>query len=512
MGVDLEVRNSVNCDNTDRDEGVVIVVDPYSSGRFLIEELERRDKKVVSIRSTLEVTECITSGYDATKYFGAYDVQEGDTPEMIVNHVQKMYGKVQAVFAGCEAGVILTDALNHALGFKWNDPTTSDFRRHKAAQQDCLRDNGLRAVKQIFSDDIQEMLEWRRENLEWPVVIKPALSGGTDGVYFCSNDEDIVAACEANLGRIDILGNKTEKVLMQEFLKGLEYVVDTMSRDGEHVLAAIWVYAKDCNLENGSITYDNTELLPAHGEIQDQLIEYIMAKGGVLDVLGIEHGPAHAEIMMTPTGPCLVEVGNRMHGCDGPKTVELCTGAGQHQLYADIIFDGELFEKFQRENRYTLHKKAICLTLKNLKKEGRLLHDIDCPELRCMRSVVEICGKKKGDMLVPTRCLITSPGDVLMMHPDEQVVWEDIDAIRKLEATGILYHVEGDEHVASIGAAQSDRKTGATNASELCVSALSTDVSSPPSATDVSSPPSRRRVASEDNIVELTGADALTSL
>ena len=39
-----------------------------------------------------------------------------------------------------------------------------------------------------------------------------------------------------------------------------------------------------------------------------------------------------------------------------------------------------------------------------------------------MRSVLEISGKKKGEMLVPTRCLITSPGEVLMMHPDENVV------------------------------------------------------------------------------------------
>ena len=278
-------------------------------------------------------------------------------------------------------------------------------------------------------------------------MIKPPLSAGTDGVYFCSNEQEVIEACEANFGRMDILGNVCDKVLIQEFLHGLEYVVDTMSRDGEHVLAAIWVYAKSCNLENGSITYDNTQLLQATGEIQEQLIDYIISKGGVLDALGIHHGPAHAEIMMTPTGPCLVEVANRMHGCDGPKTAEICTGFGQHQLYADIVFDGHLFDKYQKQQRYTLHKKAICLTLTNLTKEGRLLRDIDCPELRkaCTRSVVEISGMKKGDFLVPTRCLLSSPGEVLLIHPDPTVVWEDADAIRALEATGFLYQVEGDE-------------------------------------------------------------------
>ncbi len=32
------------------------------------------------------------------------------------------------------------------------------------------------------------------------------------------------------------------------------------------------------------------------------------------DALGVKNGPSHAEVIVTPYGPCLVEVGSRPHG------------------------------------------------------------------------------------------------------------------------------------------------------------------------------------------------------
>ena len=36
----------------------------------------------------------------------------------------------------------------------------------------------------------------------------------------------------------------------------------------------------------------------------------------MLDALEVRHGPSHMEVKMTPTGPCLVEVGARCHGLE----------------------------------------------------------------------------------------------------------------------------------------------------------------------------------------------------
>ncbi len=50
--------------------------------------------------------------------------------------------------------------------------------------------------------------------------MKPAQSGGTDGVYFCHSARDVEEAFAANLNRVNANGNLNEKLLVQEFLKG----------------------------------------------------------------------------------------------------------------------------------------------------------------------------------------------------------------------------------------------------------------------------------------------------
>jgi hypothetical protein len=84
----------------ERNEGVVVVIDPYSSGRFLVEELHRRGKKIVSLRSTLDVTACLLEGYDADAYHGSYDVPADEPPAQTAEYLTQTYGKIEAVFAG----------------------------------------------------------------------------------------------------------------------------------------------------------------------------------------------------------------------------------------------------------------------------------------------------------------------------------------------------------------------------------------------------------------------------
>lgn len=36
-----------------------------------------------------------------------------------------------------------------------------------------------------------------------------------------------------------------------------------------------------------------------------------------MDALGIQHGPGHGEVIVTNTGPVLVECGARPHGAEG---------------------------------------------------------------------------------------------------------------------------------------------------------------------------------------------------
>jgi len=424
----------------------VIVIDPFSSGQFLVQELKKRGEKILAVRTCPDLSQALAKSWNKSDYDYVYDVRSQD-PARVAEFIEACYGVPRAVLAGSGPGVLLSEQLANFWKLGSNDSSSIDLRRNKARQQEQLLFNGLKSMKQCYSSDVYELLSFREEHLEYPVVIKPAFSSATDRVRFCNNDDDVQAAVQANIGHHDIMAGRIEHVLLQEFLEGQEYIVDTVSRDGQHVLVAIWRNKKNFNVKSGVMTWEYSELLPSSGDPQDEIVKYVMAKGGVLDSLGIRYGPAHIEVMMTSNGPCLIEASNRMHGADGPVTVKMCTGLGQHELAVDAALDHKLFDaKVFKENHhlcYPLTKKAIVVHLHNESLMGVLSLDIDRSELRsvCPQSVQSIFALRKGDKLEPTKCLLTSPGDILLIHEDENVLWEEANAIRDLEQKGYLYDV-----------------------------------------------------------------------
>lgn len=66
----------------------------------------------------------------------------------------------------------------------------------------------------------------------------------------------------------------------------------------------LWVYDK--RPRNGS-QFVYFGMLPIDSESEEAkvLIPYTR---GVLDALGMKHGPSHGEIILTKDGPCLVEM------------------------------------------------------------------------------------------------------------------------------------------------------------------------------------------------------------
>jgi biotin carboxylase len=343
--------------------------------------------------------------------------------------------KVEAVMAGSEPGVLLTEDLQDALSLPGNGAATKEWRRDKYAMQERLRELGIRAVHQLYSSDLDEILAWQAQWGKWPIIVKPSMSGGTDGVYWCHSTADVKRAFDAECGKRNVNGVVNEKLLVQEFLDGLEYIVDAVSHNGQHVLSGIWVYKKVKDPATSSISYEYARLLSSTGEEQDVLVEYVWK---VLEALSIKHGPSHTEVIITSDGPCLVETGARMHGCKGPKLLEMATGVGTHELAVDVaVNNARVFnDLYSKSSRYTVKKWAFETFFRNAHAEGTLANDLDVPEIRNLASFVDVFPSvRAGEELKITRDIATSPGIVLQVHPVLSVVEADVEKIRELEKT-----------------------------------------------------------------------------
>jgi len=451
------VKNAMEATENLRDE-VVVVVDPYSTGRFYLYGLKARGFPIICVRSTRSVDPVFSKVYEAHKeYFvKTLDFEDFDGLSSLVDEIRTLTPKeIAAVIPGSDVGVVLGEELSEALGMELSNGTERLLQRtDKASMQDRLRECGIPACEQIKSGNLEELLSWAHARGDWPLVAKPSGGCGSDGVFFCRCEQDLRSAHAEIVGKMNPKGGVNDTVALQEFLAGDEYIVDTVSKNGQHLCVSIWSQGKRKDLPwnpTGIITTENRLLQPT-GPVQDVLVDYVFQ---VLDALDYKHGPCHTEVMVTARGPILIEVNCRMHGVQGPLAMELATGINKADHSLDVFVDGAVnFEKLyascpshQSPNShrylYPVVKHSAQLVLCSpfggplTKGVKEAIADLQLP------SVVEVISRYgKSDRVMQSSDLQTSPGTVLMVNESEQQLLEDICRLREAEEDNNgIYHV-----------------------------------------------------------------------
>jgi biotin carboxylase len=307
---------------------IAVIVDGYSTGNFLPAAFARLGVRVVHVQSTPALMPSMLGPNLASDYADnvicAGPAEIDATAERL-----RAFGPI-AVLAGQEPGVPLADALSERLGLATNGTALSAARRDKHAMIETVRAAGLHCAQQLSSGDADELVSWARARGSYPVVVKPLSSASTDHVFICSDEGEVRAAAERVLAAADIFGLPNAEALIQSYLSGTEYIVDTVSVAGQRYVCGVWEYEK-LMLPSGRNVYDKDVLRSASEYPVAELISYV---DEVLDALGIQYGPAHVEVIMTPDGPALVEIGARLNGNMNPGFHDACLGANQADLTA----------------------------------------------------------------------------------------------------------------------------------------------------------------------------------
>eukprot|EP00397_Hematodinium_sp_SG-2012_P032044 GEMP01034084.1.p1 GENE.GEMP01034084.1~~GEMP01034084.1.p1 ORF type:complete len:440 (+),score=91.70 GEMP01034084.1:220-1539(+) len=421
-----------------------VIVDPYSSGRYLIEELQVQCIPIVSIQSSLDLPEFWLVQFDSAPF--VKNIVHKDL-ETTVAELSAVHLPILAVFVGSEPGVLVAEQLQDALHLLGNGSDTSAQRQNKYVMQERIRTCGLRATKQIYSNSVDQVLEWRRSELQsWPVIIKPSFSSGTLGCFWCHAEADVRQAFKTEQGNKSSLGYIVDSLLCQEFLDGTEYVVNCISYEGKHIVISIWAYVKRRRTPALlSIIPEGCTLMDSEGKIQDILRHYVFC---VLDALGTRYGPSHTEvIMINENEPCLIEVNSRLPGLQCPKLTEISTGFGDHELYIDVMLNGaQMFKKLAARDYRYVQKKAAAEAIFLSTNEGILAKPMNMALVRKLPSYFHvICAITAGDRLMKTRDMTSSPGAISLLHHSAAQVEQDLDTFRALENSGIFYELVGAE-------------------------------------------------------------------
>jgi biotin carboxylase len=404
----------------------IVIVDPFSAGALLAQALQARGATCIAVQSTPDLPPSMRSRFDPDSF-----------PD-IIHHSSDLHDTLSAVqghqpsqvIAGCESGVELAEYLADRLKLPGNGSELREARRNKFLMAEAVKACGLRTAQQYQSQDPEQIIDWIQRTLDWPVMLKPTKSTASDHVFRCKTADDAADAARQILCERNVLGRRNQTVLVQEFLDGTEYVVDTVSLDGRRKTTALWQYHRPPHSRR-FVGYDAMSLLPYDGERQQALRSYAYE---VLDALAINFGPAHCELMWVDGEPILVEVGARLNGGINAVLSGICGGLCQLDETVDVILSPGKFRESLHERR-ELTKRAASIFLIP-RRRGRLIRVNGLEKIGNLPTLHSMSvSSRPGDELKKVAGLVVLVGD------DLASIERDIDVIRTVERNG-LFEVE----------------------------------------------------------------------
>lgn len=151
----------------------------------------------------------------------------------------------------------------------------------------------------------------------FPCIMKPADNSGSRGVVLCRGKEDCFSEYEYSAG-----ASRNGKILIEEYMTGPEVSVEVFAENGNaHILQI-----------TDKITTGAPHFVELGHSQPTRLTDDVCAQikavaGSACKAVGLENGPAHLEMIVTETGPKMVEMGARMGGdCITSHLVPLSTG------------------------------------------------------------------------------------------------------------------------------------------------------------------------------------------
>lgn len=359
---------------------------------------------------------------------GVTVIEETNDYEALLRQVRELAPVL--VIAGSEFGVPFATRLAADLGLPGNPVSRLPEMTEKDAMHAALEAHGIRCIRGRLIQSVEEARAYYEELGVQHVVIKRMRGAGTQGVYLCSGLEEALGAVEKELSFSIENGDRDGILLMQEQIRGVEYIVNTLSCGGKHRLASMWRYDK-VRLANMANAYNYCRTINRLEIGHTRLVQYAF---DVLDAIGIQYGPVHGEFMIDEKGPVLIEVNCRPMGAGlGRKFTDLVFGHHETDVALDCYLDPAKFEADMNKPYRPLRKGAIKFFI--LPQDVVADTTPVLPISRRVRSFYSGHFESFGRQLVlpQTQSIDTAGGKVYLVHEDERTVIEDCDLLHRIE-------------------------------------------------------------------------------
>lgn len=203
-----------------------------------------------------------------------------------------------------------------AMGLALNSPASLIRINDKAAMRELLRAYGLSPLMSVAARSPREAARLVCEGMALPVVVKPTRLDGSRAVRLIRHRADLTGW----LSELAALGYGGP-VLIEEYLRGPEFSVETITANGTHHVLGIT--AKRLGPPPHFVEMGHLHPAPLAHEAKAEIAKLVVT---FLEAAGYRFGPAHTEVIVTEAGPRIVESQARLGGDRIPLLVELAGG------------------------------------------------------------------------------------------------------------------------------------------------------------------------------------------
>lgn len=246
--------------------------------------------------------------------------------------------QVDGILTTSDAPVRVVAKIAKQLGFKSMSEETAEICTNKLKQRTLFKENNVGCPDFVIVHSRLRDITFS----SFPCIVKPIDSSASRGVSIAVNDEDLRKAIDY---AFDF--SRSETVLVEQFIEGREFSVETFTQNKETTVVAI----TEKHLLNNGYFVENTHIEPAN----ITSIEYELITNEVMNAIvtiGLDNAPSHTEVKLCNGKVYIIEIACRLGG--DYITSDLCP------LSTGVDMLENLVKVSVGEKVNVSHKKAKC--------------------------------------------------------------------------------------------------------------------------------------------------------
>lgn len=228
----------------------------------------------------------------------AFEVVDGQDYKGTCAVVDK-YGIDAIVTAATDKPLVMMARVAEKYGFPFYSVETAQWSTDKFQMKQRFMEGGVPCAKGRLVKSMSDV-----EDFEYPVIIKPRDNSGSRGVKLCRSKEELE---ESMSEALEV--SKLDTVLVEEFIEGLEYSIESLHHDGKSEVIQFTEKKTTefpYNVELGHIQPANIS------DENKQKIREIISKIG--KALNFVNCPSHTELKINDRGIFVIETSPRLGG------------------------------------------------------------------------------------------------------------------------------------------------------------------------------------------------------